>query len=513
MTRSNKGVLSLAAVMLMASTGCTISGNVERKVAEIDLQKAEIERIERTESKYSRVVLNKHFYVPPIKAEAVDLPGWYSKKVTFRHVSVPFAMVVQEATKNHPVTVNFSDLEAEDLKTPISLEVKDEELGSALKRIANQAGYALTYSKGRAVYSKYETRRFSLSALPGKQSGKIGRDSEASQQSNATGSLSGLSSSMTNSSTKQYAGIKIEDVSAVEDVKSAIEAVLSEKGTVSVTDMGMSAVVKDYPYNVAQAKKVVDHYNEEFSKQVEVQVSLIDVIMTEDDRLGLDYKALLKAFDSRVEIDFGGAFTTGGNGTLSPSQFALKVLTGDLAGTEVLAEALAQQGAVSRTVFQKIVTTNGTIGTSKAVTRENYIAEQYGNGATTGGFITSGGTRQETLETGQVLNVLPRIFEDDVILKMNSSLSANLGITEKVNEDTGTYVESPRVADMEFDQTVIVPHGYTLVIGGMKVDSMLTQLSNAGYDVLGFSKSGTSERKETLLTITVKITRGKKRSS
>ncbi|WP_457818031.1 hypothetical protein, partial [Staphylococcus aureus] len=67
----------------------------------------------------------------------------------------------------------------------------------------------------------------------------------------------------------------------------------------------------------------------------------------------------------------------------------------------------------------------------------------------------------------------------------------------------------PKVADMEFDHTVIVPHGYTMVIGGMEVDSVITQMANAGYDVAGFSKRSGAENKETLMTISVRILRGK----
>jgi hypothetical protein len=509
MMKKVKLLFSQITAVTVFLSGCSITQGIDQQGASVDLDKARIQAIKNDEPKYKRIILNEQFYVPPVTAEAILLPSWYSAPITMRQVNVPLKIVIDEAVKGLPVTVVFNDLTKADIEQEISISVNEQPLGEVLKIIGDQAGVAITYSQGRAVYSKYERRTFPLVALPGTQTSVMGRDGQTT--TSTSNNLSGASASMTATSSGQYSVIKLQDHDPLEQLKKSIEAVLSKEGQVGFNASGPSVTIKDIPYNVAEAEKVVRDFNDDMSRMVEIEVNLLDVIYSEDNQLAMDYRLMMDAFGDSASIVGGGGFTSGGAGTLTPSSFVLEILRGDMKGTEILVDALKRQGAVSRTVFQKVVTTNGTLGRSKAVTRDFYIAEQYGSNATTGGVITSGGSRQEMLETGQVLNVLPRIFNDDVFVKINSTISADLGITTKSNEATGTYVESPKVADMEFDQTLIVPHGKTLVIGGMEIDSALTTLQNAGYDVAGFNKVGKSENKETILTITATITRGKER--
>lgn len=491
-------------------SGCSVTEGIDEQVSHVELQHKKLQNIKNQEPIYKRIRLKNKFYTAPLDGNAINLPSWYTSPVSFSFINVPLSMVISEAIKNHPVTINYSDLSKVDLETSISIDVHNMDLGEALSQIANQAGIALTYSKGRPVFSKFERKSFPVITLPGKHNLIIGRDgTQTTTTSNSN--LSAVSTSVTATTSGQYSSIRLSDGDPIKELADSIGAVLSEEGQAQYASIGGLVTVKDFPYNVQAVEDIVNDFNREYSKLVEIKVSLIDVIFTKDNRLSLDYNTLLSGLDGDVEFGTTGGFTNGGAGTLSPMQFSFKVLNGVFDGSKVLAEALKRQGSVSRTIFQTIVTANGTVGRTKAVTRESYIAEQYGNGATTGGIITSGGTRQEMLETGQVLTVYPRIFQDDVFLKLNNSISSNLGITPKTNEDTGTYVESPKVADMEFDQTIIVPHSYTMVIGGLDVSSALTSLSNAGYDVAGFKKSGSSENKETLLTISVNISRGKTR--
>ncbi|ENN6469961.1 hypothetical protein AB9X29_003762 [Vibrio vulnificus] len=471
-------------------------------------QKAQIDSLKQRAPKYKRIVLNPTFYTPPISEEAVKLPGWYNEPVSFSYNDLPFELLVREALNNQPVSVDFSDLDKEDKAKKISLSASEEKIGLVLRRIGNQAGYALRFVDGRVVYSKFERRTFPLVALPGMTSGQIGRDGNAGGY--ASSQTSAVSSSVSDMNSGMFSAIKVEAADVFADLEGAIKQVLSDDGKVYVSNTASNVIVQDYPYNVREAEQIIKEFNEEKSKQVLVKISLIDVITSKDNVLGADVKLALNSLGDRINLGSNSVFTSGGQGTLPTSQFSFEVTGGTFDGTQLLVDALKKQGNVSRTVFQDIVATNATLATSKAVTRVFYIAEQTGNSTTSGGLITSGGTRQEMLETGQIMNIYPRIINDDVYLKLYMSISSNLGITTKNNESTKTYVESPKVADMEFDRMLIVPHGNTLVLGGMEVDSVITQLANAGYDLAGFSKTSASENKQTIMTISVEILRGNK---
>ncbi|HAS8195715.1 TPA: hypothetical protein I7682_17695 [Vibrio vulnificus] len=499
-------ILSLFIVTMLSA--CSISDAVDEQSAQIDLQAEKLNNITTRKDKYNRIRFVDSFYVSELSQEAIALPGWYSKRVTQKLTGVELEKAVQQLAKKEQITVDMTDLTAEDRRYPVSIVLTDEPLGKALKTIANLAGLAMTYENGRAVYSKYERRVFPIATLPGRESIAIGRDGGSTVASSST---SGVNSGIKSSGNSQFSNIRVEGISAIEDLSNNVKTVLSKEGEVTFSEISSFLVVKDYPSNVAQAEKIINEFNGGRTQQVEVLISLIDIIKTEDNRLGLDYTAALELFGDRVLFGSSGSFTTGANGTISPSSFSFKIIGGSADGSKVMADALSRKGSVSRTVFQRVIALNGAVGTVKAVTKEFYIAEQTGNNTTSGGIITGGGTRQELLETGQILNILPRIHNDDVILKINSSISANLGITTKLNEDTGTFVESPKVADMEWDMSTIVEDGYTMVIGGLNVDSEIVARSKAGYKALGFSESGSSENKETIMTISVNITRGKSR--
>ncbi|EGQ7707423.1 hypothetical protein ACPF3S_003144 [Vibrio cholerae] len=496
-------------VFLLLLAGCSISDNLKGQQAAVDLQKERMDNVKKKENEFNRITLDTRFYVSDLNDEAMNMPSWYSNKIEpKKYNSVPFKNIIQDVLTNNHVSVNYGDLGAAELDAPVTISTNETSLGQYLRQVANQAGLSLTYSRGRAVFSKFERRSWDIMALDGVGNGVIGRDGSTTTSTSTT-SLSSTSTSMTASTSGQFSNIKITDQKPLEDLQNLVKGVLSAEGEVTISATGSIITVKDYPYNVEEADKIIREFNDQSSKVVSVELSLIDVIYTKTDRLGFDINGVISALGDGVEITSTGPFTSAGAGTVSPMQFSLKFLDGRLDGSKALAEALNAQGAVSRTVFQKVVTKNGTIGRTSAVKRESYIAEQTGNGATTGGIITNGGTRQETLETGQVVSVYPRIVNDDVLVKINSSISTSLGITPKLNETTGTYVESPKVADMEFDQTLVIPDRQTYVIAGIQADQVITEMKNAGYDVTGFSKSGDTETKDTLLTVTVEILRGK----
>lgn len=499
--------LCVSAVSLSLLWGCSITEEIHHQQAQVELKRAEINAQNNRERKYKRIVLNEQFYVAPLSSEAIELPAWYSARKTFSQSEVPFELVVQEAVKGQSITVDFSDLGNEDKSKLITLRANDEQIGDILRRIGNVSGYALNFVDGRVVFSKFERKTIPIVALPGKGKLQIGRD--GTSYSSSSSYSSGVSSSMADLSSGMYSAIKVEENDIFKDLGESIKQVLSEEGRFHISNSGASAVIRDYPYNVREAEKIISYFNDEFSKLVEVKISLIDVITSRDAVLGADINLAINALGDKIDLGSSNVFTSGGQGTLPASQFSFSVKSGPFDGSELLFDALKQQGDVSRTVFQKVITANATVGSAKSVTREFYIAEQTGNSATSGGIISSGGTRQEMLETGQIINVYPRIFQDDVFLKLHSSISSNLGITPKNNDATNTFVESPKVADMEFDHTVIVPHGHTMVIGGMEVDAVLTQMANSGYDVAGFSKRSGAENKETIMTISVHILRGK----
>lgn len=506
-----KITLSAAALLvILLLTGCSIHEKIlqdKQTVAEVHERVTEITA---TEPRYKRVSVLDSFYVPPLsKADAV-MPDWFFTPVYDSSVDLPFQLVVNNLIAGQPVTPKFYELSEEDKNQFMRISFSGTRLGDALEVLAKTAGYALSIEGNSVVFSKFAERTFTIAGLPGDFNSQIGNDAEMATSTtgantNQTGSAS------IDAGNRQFSSLKIQNASLIEDLRKALEALKSEQGVVSISPLTMTVFVKDRPSVVSSMERTIEEFNAELTKGISLDIVLLDVIYTTNNRQGFDVSLASKLLDGQALLKSNSQtppFIAGSGTTPSPSQFNLELLGSDFNGTKLFIDALKKQADISRVYQSPIELSNGTQSKVMSVDSTMFIAEQYGANATTGGVLTGGGSRQENLQTGQIFNVFAKAIGDDVLFKLNVSVSAKLDIKIKESKDSGLYLESPETTAMIFDQTMVIENGVTRVVTGLNASTVNISDSNAGYDALGFSRTSETVRKETILLVTPKITRG-----
>lgn len=494
---------------------CSINQKIEQDKNTVANKGDILKKWVNKEPEFDRVTINNDFYVPPLSAVEAEMPNWYFTKIDTSYSAVPFMLIVNQILRGQSVTPKYNELTEADQMMPITIAFKGKPLGEALQALASTGGYALSIGNDSVTFNKFEERTFSIATLPGDFNSQIGNDGEVtlSSSGNMNDSTAGTSASM-EAGNRQYSSLTIKDKSLIKDLKKAIAQLKTKEGKVEVSELTLSVFVKDRPATVAAIEKVIDSFNQELTKTVKLDIHFIDVIYTTNNRSAFDASLAANFLDGKAVISSSGdAFQAGSGTTPSPGKFDLEIVGGDFDGTKLFIDALQKQADISRDIGVPIELANGSMAKVMSVDNTMFVAEQYGNNATTGGVLTGGGARQETLQTGQIFNVFARAVGDDVIFKINTSISAKLDIKKKVDEKSGLYLESPETTAMIFDQTAILENGVTRIITGINAQSVNVSDSNAGYDFLGFSRTSETVRKETIMLVTARVTRGLKTNS
>ncbi|WP_293129926.1 hypothetical protein, partial [Moritella sp.] len=262
-------------------------------------------------------------------------------------------------------------------------------------------------------------------------------------------------------------------------------------------------------------KIYIDEQNEMLTRQVAVDLTVIDVQFDDESSLGLDWDLVIKNLGQHaVNVSMGSGFTagTGTLGGVAPMIIDGTVGSGKFTGTQMLISALQSQGSVSKKTYPRTISLNNRVTKLRSIQRTNYIREQTTTNTINVGSESS--IEQGTVSSGFSMYLLPKIFNEDVIMRLTTNISTLISIEKKgttgKDGESGSqvYIESPTVADKDFDQSIIIRSGRTLLIAGLS--TVITQSSNqnAGNDALGMKKTSRKQRVETIIAITPTILRG-----
>lgn len=460
---------------------------------------------------HKNVTAMKRIYVEQISETDANQPQWYFDKAEAHFDRAPFSDVLASTFYGLPVNFKYDD----DLKIDKSLSVNFEgTYGEVLNAIANAAGYSYTVDGQVVTWSKFTMKSIDISMFPGAESfgiGKTGAGDDASSGSIETMKSNAISSS------DEFAHNEGK-LNVIDDIAKALMLMKSQEGSVHINESTMTAVVHDYPANV---KKMVDYIaekNDQLTRMCALDMEVIDVELSDDTALGLDWNAVGTQLAGRgIDIGMASGLGSGMSTDTAPSVLTLTRTSGQWTGTEALIQALKTQGAVSTKMLPRATTLNNRAVKLRNIQQTNFILER--TITTTANVGTSGSIKQGTVESGFSLYALPKINKQDVIMRLTTNLSTLLGIDTKgtdsgVTDSTGstssTYVEAPRVDSKDFDNSVVVKSGETLILAGYSSEHAENERKEAGTWLLGFGKTSKRKRIETIITITPTILRGER---
>lgn len=455
------------------------------------------------------VVMHTGYYVNTTPYVLTHYPNWMNKPIVLRAQNLPFGILMSRLLLGSGMTVSY-DHTVSPLQF-VSINYSGNVKG-ALDRLAAITHFNYSVSGFSIDWSAFVDKTFNISFMPGTSNYMVGQ-SQLQQTSQSSTTQSGAQSTPLDDT--QYSNMQGQ-LSIWDDLSRTLNELKSKEGKVIVSESTTSVTVHDYAYNVDQMSKYINQLNQSLSQEVGVRIQVVEVDLNNDYNFGIDWNVVQKVLGTNVSLsgDLSSATnlvaTSLANGASNTGLAGFQI--GNSNGSNILLNALSQEGKVRVVTKPQVVTMNNQIASIRITEDTGYIQsisssqfDQYETTSITPGTVTDGFT----------LYLLPKIQGDQVYMQISSRI-ANLVSLQKVsNEPTGTTAQSnsttstqfsaievPTVDAKEFNQRSVVKSGSTLIIAGYK--RLSDQTENAkmfGISALG-GQGAKQNNIETLVLIT-----------
>jgi len=381
------------------------------------------------------VVTMSGAYVDPEKVSLVRDRAWLRQRLTVHGNKLPFVFYVDQILGDTGTRIIYDT--TINKRMPLSIDYTGSIRG-ALEELATVSGYHYEVdNKNDSVkWSAMVTKVFSIRFMPGTSTFEIGQTLDLE----SSGSDSGSSGSVQAITDSQFSNLK-GSLSVWRDIEAAISKLLSKDGNFTVSQGTTTVTVTDHPQNVANVKRYIDKINIEMSRQVRIQVQILEVQLTDEFAYGINWD-VVRTYISNTSASalrlVAPGFTNVNISSLSPAAFSYTAKGGKFAETNTVISALQQQGQVSIVTQPMVTTLNNQVAQLSIQELQNYVS---GSNVSQNDNGNTGGPETSTVTTGLNMYLLPKIIKDKVYLQISSVLS-NLVSLDSFNVFTGSSSDS-----------------------------------------------------------------------
>lgn len=429
--------------------------------------------------------------LPP--ARWLSQPSWMNNNISMHGQNMPVSFWVNKIIGPTGAAISYQDGMNQNLTLPFDYTGT---VRGALDKLADDTGYSYTVDGNNVEWSEFVTKTFDVSFMPGAAQYNMGGQTNiAGANSNSsgtnTGSTGGGTSGSTATSNQMQSGQSSSfqgNLSVWNDLQNTIKAMLSKDGQVIVSQSTTTITVRDKPENVNQIADYLASMNKDLSRQVALQVQVLQITLNKAFSYGIDWNLVNQSVSMQggltgtapgqaVNTSLGGDLTS--LGAIEPSQLGIGMYNGN---PKIMINALAQQGQVSTVTNPRVMTLNNQVAQIAITTQKTYLASS--SVTNTMNVGTQSALTPGVVTTGFTLYVLPKIMDHDVFLQLTSELSNLDSLTQfssttgqnansssnssSSNQNNASFIEEPTVSSKSFNQRTMVPSGCTLVLAGYR---------------------------------------------
>ncbi|MBU0478289.1 hypothetical protein KKC91_06950 [bacterium] len=427
------------------------------------------------------------------------------KSVSLRCMDVELQKLLETLLSDEFVLVLGEGVSTKKL---ISINVKEQPLGSVLTSVVTPLGYSWKVRRDKIVVFAFDTKTFRV-VLPSLAHGFINKISNETETKETE---SGSGSETTKTKAKIGATItvqtEVEDMSVWDEIDANLKSFISEKGKYIVNKGAGLIIVKDYGYILDNIAQYITNVNRELSRQVLLEVKLIDVSLSHTKETGIDWGAITK----KVSALGVGNLTISGNFTDAVSNGFVLNAQGPNAGSgdsrrgiQTLIKLLEEQGEVSILSQPKQMVLNNQPAVIQVGRIVTYIASSTRSVTDTGESYT---IETSDVQEGITMFVVARINESGEIYV---NISPVLTTIEQIRQIQmgGTTIEAPEQTIRAMTTTVRIRNGDTIILGGLiSKDKKYTDQSVPFFNRIPFigKAFGYTERDVTRSELVIMIT-------
>ncbi len=396
---------------------------------------------------------------------------------------------------------------------PVLLSIDYEgTVSGLLDVVANKAGVWWKFSDGRVSLYKSVTKTFYLPAIARKSTGNGSITASTGSSGSSSSSGSGVSGSSSGSSGGTGGATSKSDytVDVWGELEKTAETVASGATVIANASLG-SLTVTGTPTQVHNVEEWAKSLADNLSQQVSITVHIYDVQISNEDNYAWNPSVVFNTLSSG--LTFGGpqipavvsGLTAGGL-----TATVLKTATGNGAkysGSQFALQALSTLGKVTETLQQTVVTLNGQPASIQIGNQISYLASSTPPAATAIGAAPLPPTLTPgQITTGFTASFLPRVVNGQIIFSMTLANNA-LTSMGSVSSD-GASIQTPNVNLSEFQQSVRLTPGDSLLLTGLQKDNSSVNHSGVGTPnnyLLGGGVDGSTGRQLIAIVITAKV--------
>lgn len=493
-----RGVGSLTLTILLLSCSAApepqqLAQRQARALAEL----AQLAAPATTDSIAGTVRRTEQLYVPQSDDIAADLPAWYSKPVNINAKGVALEDLLADVFADLQLSITYSDTELR--QQPVQLNFAGAR-GVVLQRLAAQFDWYLEMTEHSIRWSRWRTAEFDVAFIAGASDFFMGNKERRQQQANQG---TAQPRAAMQESSDQFSNFSHANLSVWDDLQRALGLLLSEQGVLSINQSSTSVLVKDRPRHVAQIEVYLSQQNERLTRQVAIEVRIVEVSFSDEDQLAIDWQALAQSAGGNAVVGLASG-PLNDLGEALGGQLFWQRQSGRAAGSEVFIEALQQQGLVTINNQPRLLGLNNQIAKIALQDNATYLAA-----ASTTNTLNVGATTNlepGIVTTGFELYVLPSIREDEVILQLSTELSDLLRIDEVRSGEQ--LIQTPHTNRKQFFMQAVVGDGQTLLLSGLRNErEQLTEQQSWLSFLLGGKQQQQRHHSETLVLLTPTIVR------
>jgi type IVB pilus formation R64 PilN family outer membrane protein len=497
-----KTAITILTFSLLWLAGCSTAAYKDYNQSIADTQ-SQLHDSQQNYATPTPVKTEKGIYASTNPIHEEHTPAWMKTKVALHGKNLPLSFYLSKvATKAH-IDVNYAD----DVNANKNLSVNySGTIQGLLQHLRAQTGYSYHLNDSHdLVWSAKVTRTFDISFMPGSTDYTVGGTAQSGQQSGSGGSGQQTQQfgSLT-SANNEYSNLKGQ-LSIWKDLKATLNDLKSKAGKVVVSEATTTVTAYDYPHNIAMMAKYLQRLNKSLSRQVALQVKVVEVDLNKGFNYGIDWGLIRKVLDVRLGIQGNSANSVSLKSLGENSYTAGFILKGQsggaLEGSSMLINALKQQGRVSVDTEPRVVTLNNQVAEIGINKLQGYLASV---SETVGGQgdLSTESLNPGVVKTGFSLYVLPKIKDNKVYLQISSDISRlnNIQNISSGSGDSSRSIQVPNVNEKLFNQRSLVSSGNTLVIAGFK--QLENQTGKTEIASVPSGEGGSKVNMETIFLIT-----------
>lgn len=425
----------------------------------------------------------------------IDEPYVDFKRVTVEHArgnitlktsSGAFGPVLSEVAKQAGYSVVFAD--NVDVGKKVTVQFNRAFADDVLRNTAFLAGYVAVIDRERRMVTVADTATYTFKLPAGlfsdvSASYNVGGNS-ASSSGGASGGGSGGSGGGGGASLQAKFSISGTEGASGKGTKKLIEDIAGGNTQVTLTEMGFLSVRGN-----AQALRRVHEFLKKVSNdamtQVDIEASIVEVSLTKEFRMGIQWGKVIAATNSIRGIGSGADTNIAGvgqtllNGGPTAGTDAVNALIGAAASPGIGAfrlgassasviQALSQFSDVKVVSQPRLSPMNNTPATFFDGTQVPYLGSVSQTAASTqGGSPTVSGTASYAID-GLSFSVVPSVVDKDRVQITIIPVLSTVGQFEKFQLGVGSSLTVPHQANKQSYMRVLAESGKTLVIGGIR---------------------------------------------